>query len=541
MLRSWILGGMIDPDDQVQLGDGSWVPVGQVPELEMPAEEGGLAGEDGPDTIQSAPATVSDQAPPPLPPEAFLAPDTDGPEPEYAPTRVADSQELGRGLYPEPETRDDGSADTIAPTSPSTIPSAAPVAPLPEEDPGADPLRGEDDDDLLLMEPEGLVDPLTPAASMASPISPSHPPEPEPPPEQPPTRVHGRPRVDDVLDAPLDSHDPSASAAVQDALSRSLVDGEGQAAGLDAPILQTPTARSDAGGGWQADDPLLDQPIQRAGALGGSIGDEAVEAYTRQMRRSRTVGWLVCLAVVAGGVAWGLGMMGGDGEDKQATPRKKKPSATAPAEAKGQIAAAAEVVAPAHAVPTQPAPKEAISPVEEAPPKVAPAPEPEAPAKPKSEKKAAKEEKKPPKEEKTAATEQPPSPAPEGSEPEAARGVRVGGKSFDELMRLGKRARKKPSVALAYYRKALSLRPGNIEALAKVGKTYLAMGHSAKAVKMFKKCRSASSRYGPCLYWLGRAHGTAGSGGKARKAFEKYLADFPDGSMAPDARRRLGP
>ncbi len=114
--------------------------------------------------------------------------------------------------------------------------------------------------------------------------------------------------------------------------------------------------------------------------------------------------------------------------------------------------------------------------------------------------------------------------------------------SFDGLMRAAHRAAKRrPAEALRLYLKALGKKPTNADALGSTARLYTKLGQPAKALAVLKTCRKVAPRYSPCLYRLGRAFQAAGKSGEARKAYERYLSDFPDGSYAADARKRVGP
>ncbi|MGM0577248.1 MAG: tetratricopeptide repeat protein [Myxococcota bacterium] len=114
---------------------------------------------------------------------------------------------------------------------------------------------------------------------------------------------------------------------------------------------------------------------------------------------------------------------------------------------------------------------------------------------------------------------------------------------FDQVMARARReASSDPVEALRLYRRALELRPGHPDALSRVGQVNLRrLGSPSKAILQFKECRKAAPRYGPCIYWLGRAYEAAGRSREAKEAYREYLAEYPGGSRAADARKRLGP
>ncbi|MEC9072421.1 MAG: tetratricopeptide repeat protein, partial [Myxococcota bacterium] len=115
-------------------------------------------------------------------------------------------------------------------------------------------------------------------------------------------------------------------------------------------------------------------------------------------------------------------------------------------------------------------------------------------------------------------------------------------RGFDALMKAGRKAESRdPAKAAKHYQEALNLRPKDPDAMGSVGRTLFRAGQNGKAITVLKRCRSTRARFGPCMYWLGRAYEKSGDASKARDLYEKYLSDYPDGSYAAKARQRLSP
>jgi tetratricopeptide (TPR) repeat protein len=300
----------------------------------------------------------------------------------------------------------------------------------------------------------------------------------------------------------------------------------------------------------------LSRPIRKAGALGGSYSAE-LEFRALQRERRRTVGITVGLIVVVGAAV----ALWWSGQQPPVTEASK------PATSENASSAAAsggdEDRPPSSVV--QETSKSAVAPVAQAP--VADDKEPKEELTPKAEADGDKEAAEMAHREAAAAIDEEldsdadaqtarPSreKSPKKGSAKSAKsakstkstkstksaGSESSAKGYAALMRAAKKLkRKEPSRALALYKQALAQRPSSPDALSNVGRLQMKSGKTAAAIQTFKKCRKALPRYTPCMYWHGRSLEKAGRRSDAMKAYEKYLDVNPDGSQAIDVRKRL--
>ena len=90
-------------------------------------------------------------------------------------------------------------------------------------------------------------------------------------------------------------------------------------------------------------------------------------------------------------------------------------------------------------------------------------------------------------------------------------------------------------LAKKFYFKALEINPKFINALAGLGKTYIAMGRSSEAVATLEKAIKDYPRLGQLYLELARAYTLSGKYKKALDAYEKAVEFSPDSTLAREA------
>ena len=578
LLESWILAGVVEPDDRVaRPGEADFILVRELEDVSDAVETGAVVH--GPRTVPTHPpvfAVVDDgkTAPPPVPdldPDVLEleplegdtiqdAPVMDGIEPitalEVAKTRVAQVEDdrtahdypseppREEHLPPEGWTLDEMLPDLEPmPESPDPAPrtgrvAVAPttLAPLivagtyvsdqaidPSERPGV--LVPHIDADGEIIESQRKSPRTGRIAVRATDIDAAHrdidlqSTHPErsgiSDPSERPTQPTV-PRVTARPDASLQSPEPSSKPS---ALHRTL---------NKAPSAPVATE-------------ALSRPIQRAGALGGSYSDD-LEIRALQRERRRTVGiTLALIVVVAVGVAfWWNGQESSVSETEEPSTSKTSGAVVAPQAPQEKPAEPVAAVAPKADEPAaaEVAPKNADEPAAETPEEVAESEaQRQAAETARQEAEAAIDEEL---ESDAKVLDAKPSSKKTSKTSKKATGGESSVRGYDALMRAAKKLRRKqPSKALALYKQALAQRPSNPDALSNVGKLQMKSGQTSAAINTFKRCRKAMPRYTPCMYWHGRALEKAGRRPDAMKAYEKYLDVNPDGSQAVDVRKRL--
>lgn len=89
--------------------------------------------------------------------------------------------------------------------------------------------------------------------------------------------------------------------------------------------------------------------------------------------------------------------------------------------------------------------------------------------------------------------------------------------------------------AQKYYMRALELKPGFINALVGLGRTYMALGKPSEAVKSLETGARYYPRSGAVFFDLGKAYTMSGEYPKALRAFEKVSELAPDSPLAEEA------
>jgi len=98
--------------------------------------------------------------------------------------------------------------------------------------------------------------------------------------------------------------------------------------------------------------------------------------------------------------------------------------------------------------------------------------------------------------------------------------------------------KKEYALAEKFYLKALEIDPKFINALAGLGKTYIAMGRSSEAVATLEKAVKDYPRLGQLYFDLARAYTLSGEYKKALDAYEKAVKFAPDSALAREAKRK---
>jgi type IV pilus assembly protein PilF len=95
--------------------------------------------------------------------------------------------------------------------------------------------------------------------------------------------------------------------------------------------------------------------------------------------------------------------------------------------------------------------------------------------------------------------------------------------------------KKEYALAEKFYLKALEIDPKFINALAGLGKTYIAMGRGSEAVATLEKAVKDYPRLGQLYLELARAYTVSGEYEKALDAYEKAVEFSPDSALAREA------
>lgn len=95
--------------------------------------------------------------------------------------------------------------------------------------------------------------------------------------------------------------------------------------------------------------------------------------------------------------------------------------------------------------------------------------------------------------------------------------------------------KKEYALAEKFYLKALEIDPKFINALAGLGKTYIAMGRRSEGVATLEKAVKDYPRIGQLYLELARAYAVSGEYKKALDAYEKAVEFSPDSTLAREA------
>lgn len=109
------------------------------------------------------------------------------------------------------------------------------------------------------------------------------------------------------------------------------------------------------------------------------------------------------------------------------------------------------------------------------------------------------------------------------------------------LSNLGKAYYEKKELVEAekYYKEALKVEPGFVNALFGLGKTYLSMGKVTQAVKYFEYAVAAEPLFTEAQFEMAHAHRLLGNSEKAKEGFTRVIELSPDSDLGREAKQAL--
>jgi tetratricopeptide (TPR) repeat protein len=94
-------------------------------------------------------------------------------------------------------------------------------------------------------------------------------------------------------------------------------------------------------------------------------------------------------------------------------------------------------------------------------------------------------------------------------------------------------------LAIALYKQALAIKPGDSEVTTNLGLCYLYSGDTATAITTIEAVTKADPTFSQPFYFLGRAYQSSGQSAKALSAYQTYVKLDPSGDFASDANVQI--
>ena len=113
--------------------------------------------------------------------------------------------------------------------------------------------------------------------------------------------------------------------------------------------------------------------------------------------------------------------------------------------------------------------------------------------------------------------------------------------TYDELVRRGEQFGYggNQARAMAYYQKALTLKPQGVEALTGIGYCHLDQSRISDAITHFRRALAVSSGYGEALIGLAETYQRQGNARAALEHYQRYLQHHPSGRRAVLAKQNI--